>query len=157
MTHTYTYPEYLVIFDLDGTLANADHRQHLIERSPKDWGAYFAECPKDTPNWPAIRIFWALDAARQRNYQPYYDMQIWTGRSEAYRMETFGWLVSYNLRPSRLLMRNVGDHRPSEVVKAEWLDALPSPPFMVFDDREKDTAWWRSRGITCLQIADHKF
>ena len=152
---TTTYTNDLVIFDLDGTLANADHRQYLIDRTPKDWDAYFALSVADAPNWPVIRTFWALEAARHP--QPSCDLQIWTGRSEAYRMETFGWLISYNLRPSRLLMRNVGDHRPSEVVKAEWLDALPSPPFMVFDDREKDTAWWRSRGITCLQVADHKF
>ena len=51
---TTTYTNDLVIFDLDGTLANADHRQYLIERTPKDWDAYFAcLCPKDAPNWPA--------------------------------------------------------------------------------------------------------
>ena len=60
---TTTYTKDLVIFDLDGTLANADHRQYLIDRTPKDWDAYFALSVADAPNWPVIRTFWALEAA----------------------------------------------------------------------------------------------
>jgi len=29
------------VFDLDGTLANIDHRLHFIKTKPKNWPAFF--------------------------------------------------------------------------------------------------------------------
>lgn len=37
------------IFDIDGTLANGDHRLHHIKKEPKDWRSYFAEAAGDEP------------------------------------------------------------------------------------------------------------
>ena len=42
-----------VIFDLDGTLADIDHRLHFIQNGNKQWDEFYAACPNDGPK-PAI-------------------------------------------------------------------------------------------------------
>ena len=37
-----------IIFDIDGTLANADHRTHFVRSKPKNWNAFNAAIPFDT-------------------------------------------------------------------------------------------------------------
>ena len=31
------------IFDIDGVLADATHREHHVTKKPKDWDAFFGE------------------------------------------------------------------------------------------------------------------
>jgi len=38
-----------VIFDVDGTLANCEHRMHWIRHRPKNWAAFNRAMPYDTP------------------------------------------------------------------------------------------------------------
>ena len=37
------------LIDIDGTVANGDHRLHHILKEPKAWDNYFLECGNDTP------------------------------------------------------------------------------------------------------------
>ncbi len=37
------------VFDLDNTLADTAHRQHFLERRPRDWDGFFAAAPQDPP------------------------------------------------------------------------------------------------------------
>jgi hypothetical protein len=53
---------YIVIADLDGTIALIDHRRHWLDKdrhpeltSDERWGRFFAECVSDTPNLPVIQ------------------------------------------------------------------------------------------------------
>ena len=40
-----------VIFDIDGTIADCNHRRHHVDGSgPVDWNAFRAETVNDTPN-----------------------------------------------------------------------------------------------------------
>src|SRR5690554_5803596 len=57
-----------IVFDLDGTLALNEHRQHYVERpvGEKDWRGFFAACDKDVPNTPVIRTLLAFDAIGDR-------------------------------------------------------------------------------------------
>lgn len=74
-----------IIFDLDGTLANGEQRQHFLDKEPKDWDGWHAACGKDDPHAPLLHImvdFMALG----------HDVEIWTGRSETTReMTEGGW------------------------------------------------------------------
>ena len=38
----------IVLCDIDGTIANNDHRQHYLE-DKKDWDGFFAELINDAP------------------------------------------------------------------------------------------------------------
>ena len=143
-----------IVFDLDGTLADDSHRQHHITGDVRDWDAYFAACGDDALIKPVAAIYQALYS----DTVDYHTVVIWTGRSERYRHQTALWLSERNLWFTDLRMRADGDFRPDTEVKGEWLaECGDHPPDLIFDDRTKSVAFWRSQGITCLQVAQHDY
>ena len=144
-----------VVFDLDGTLADDTHRQHFLEQSPADWIGYFAACSGDGVIAGMDALFDRLSYA---DVDDVWRIEIWTGRPREYRDQTMAWLEMFHVVPDSLRMRPTGDFRPDTEVKGEWLaECGDNRPDLVFDDRTKSVAWWRSQGITCLQAADHNF
>jgi phosphoglycolate phosphatase-like HAD superfamily hydrolase len=145
----------IIIFDIDGTLADNSHRQHLIKEA--GWDAFFDECDKDQPIKHIQHVIYALEGQGRSQ------IIFVTGRPERVREKTRVWLDDcYGFYPDResLLMRADGDHRPDHVVKEEILDRLIQDgrkPDMVFDDRNEVVKMWRRRGIPCLQVAEGDF
>lgn len=143
------------LFDLDGTLADGDHRIHHIKKSPKDWTAYFAACGDDKPIAHVITLMIQL-AER-------YDVFIVSGRSDEVRSETMEWLERHTgLRFSHVdvYMRRAGDHRPDDVIKLEMLAEIRArgyEPLMAFDDRNRVVQAWRAAGIPVAQVAEGDF
>ena len=141
-----------IIFDLDGTLANIDHRRHFVEGPKKDWNSFFEACDKDTPNFQIVWLFNVL----QLNYIG--DIEVWSGRSEDVRTKTIEWLLKNRLYPAKIRMRKSGDFRADEILKKEWLDEVgPENVKLVFDDRDKVVKMWRDNGVTCCQVAPGNF
>jgi phosphoglycolate phosphatase-like HAD superfamily hydrolase len=136
-----------VVFDLDGTLANLDHRLH--HQRAKNWRAFFAEVAKDQPIMHAIEVLWAMREAGHR-------IEIWSGRSDECREASETWLARHGLRGVTLLMRTAGDYRPDDIVKQEFLRGGGTPD-LIFDDRDRVVAMWRSLGIPCFQVAKGDF
>jgi FMN phosphatase YigB (HAD superfamily) len=152
----------IYIFDLDGTLANIEHRVPLIRGDNKDWRAFFAACSDDAPIEPVIRLF--------RSLREYARCWVWSGRSDEVREQTLTWLQAHGvmhepvrtwLRPEALKMRKAGDHRHDHVIKREWLDALDPRDRAcvagVFEDRDSVVAMWRDAGLQCYQVAPGNF
>ncbi len=143
------------IFDIDGTLANGDHRLHHIQKQPKDWRSYFAACAGDEPIPHIVSLC--------RHLMISMPVVFVSGRSDECRSETLGWLwrhVAPTIYPSDLFMRRAGDHRPDDILKIELLAevrALGIEPIMVFDDRNRVVAAWRAAGIPCAQVAEGDF
>ena len=142
----------LVVFDLDGTLADDSHRQHFIDRpnKEKDWPAYFGACAKDEPIDQMISVARAL-------YATGHTVEIWTGRSEDVRDETVRWLASHGVNYHRLLMRSIKDYRPQTKLKTEWLGESSRKPDLAFDDNMTAVRWWRSLGVTTLAVAETEY
>ena len=140
----------LVVFDLDGTLADVEHRRHLIEKPNRRWDAFFAACPDDALIDAAALAFRAHEAAGHR-------VEVWSGRSDAVRAETEAWLAGHDLAPARLLMRPDRDYTPDDALKEAWLDRADPAPALVYDDRDKVVAMWRRRGVPCFQVAPGAF
>lgn len=46
----------LVVFDVDGVLADVRHRLHFLRTRPKDWPAFFAAVPDDPPLAQGLRL-----------------------------------------------------------------------------------------------------
>lgn len=139
------------IFDIDGTLADCSHRLHHIQKQPKDWDGFFADCVHDKPIVHMVDL-----AVHLSNYWP---LVFVSGRSDVVRSETVEWLRAHHL-DGDLFMRHEGDHRPDDVVKSDLLDRIMAGgwhPIMSFDDRNRVVAMWRSRGIPCAQVADGDF
>lgn len=145
-----------IIWDIDGTIANGDHRLHLIKTEPKQWDAYFDLCDGDAPIAHMIRILRVLE----RDFVNVFA----TGRAERCRHKTEQWLIdndAYSGRsPLRLYMRADGDHRNDDVLKIEMLGRIRNDgfePVMVFEDRSRVVRAWRGAGIPCAQVADGDF
>lgn len=150
----------LYIFDLDGTIANVEHRLWLLNTGSKTrWDEFYNACDKDTPNIPVIRTMHALQAQGA-------EIWIFSGRTETVREKTRHWLIMNTLLPWRLLaetlvMRPVGDHRPDDELKQQFLDRMLLEDrerlVAVFDDRDRVVKMWRKNGITCFQVAEGNF
>lgn len=143
-----------VIFDIDGTLADNSHRQHLAPPQGSSWDDFFAEMINDFPNQPILDLYSTLRNSKK------YSVVIVSGRPDNYLKQTEDWLLKYGLEYDLLFMRKAGDRRPDYDVKKEILDDLLSKGHeinFVVDDRKETVRMWRDNGITCLQCADHNF
>lgn len=146
----------LVIFDLDGTISNATHRQWMVQGPQKDFRAFYAACDKDALQAPIAALARALRLAE-------YELWLWSGRSDEVRQKTELWLHEYRLYSlfSFIRMRREGDYTPDDKLKMSWYDALPDSDrerlMMTIDDRDRMVRAWRDRGVTCLQVADGNF
>jgi phosphoserine phosphatase len=141
-----------IVFDLDGTLALNEHRQHFVQREvgKKDWRAFFAACDRDRLNWPVARVLQVLAATGN-------DVEIWSGRSSEVIDKTRAWLAEHGLGHVPFRGRAEGDHTPDHELKKSWLDASSRKPDLIFDDRASVVRMWRDAGIPCAQVADGDF
>src|SRR4051812_414476 len=88
-----------IIVDIDGTLANCDHRRHFVDGSmgKKDWIAFYEAMAQDTTNeWchEIIRKFYK-ESRRHEHGCPSPDkiyILLVSGRPEEYRYLTNKWL-----------------------------------------------------------------
>lgn len=156
----------IVIFDLDGTLADCQHRIHHInppkylhgngeqQHPKKDWQAFFAACGDDKPIEAVIDMLEAI------NFANVFQVWIVSGRSDECREQTEAWLAKYLTHYDNLIMRKAGDYTGDDILKVSWLDdgTIPADQVhCVFDDRDRVVNSWRKRGIPCFQVAPGDF
>lgn len=139
------------VFDLDGTLADVEHRRYFV--GTKNWDGFFEACDQDPPISDVINLLRTL-------FQNGHRVEIWSGRSDQVREKTENWLKkNVGLFAPGILkhMRKQGDFTPDHVLKKAWLDAEPTKPDMIFDDRQSVVDMWRENGVTCAQVAPGDF
>lgn len=139
-----------VVFDLDGTLALTEHREHFLKREPKDWRGFYAACDGDQPCGPLIQTAMSYVCDGHR-------VEIWSGRSAEVEDKTREWLLIHGLADVPIRMRPDGDHQPDTKLKKAWLDSADRRPDLVFEDRASMVAMWRAEGIVCAQVAPGDF
>lgn len=140
-----------VIFDIDGTVADAGHRLGFITGGAKDWDRFFepALVMQDAPISPLLDCAQAFDAWAENIFV--------TARPERIRGVTSDWLGIHMPWAGRikLMMREDHDRRPSDQVKRGHLMALRADgfsPFLAFDDRPEDIAMYRAEGVKCMDV-----
>jgi hypothetical protein len=150
-----------VICDIDGTIANIEHRRHWIANKPKNWNAFYAGMKDDKPIPEMVKVIKTL-AER-------YQIIFVTGRPafQNYRRLddiTQDWInthVFMEMSDEYLLyMREEKDHRPDYVVKEEILKTHILPnwnPIIALEDRQQVVDMWRRNGILCAQVDEGKF
>lgn len=139
-----------ILFDIDGTLANIEHRRGHLEKDKPDWKSFNAEMGGDTPNAPVVSLYKSLWAAQS------HEVILVTGRNERSRELTEQWLAWNEIPFGRMLMRPDNDFRADHIIKEEILrDLLAAEKVIEFviDDRQQVVDMWRRNGITCLQCA----
>lgn len=149
----YDEPTPAVIFDVDGTLADCDHRRHLVTGKKKDFDAFY-DAMVDDPVKEDIRGLCNMYHANG------WRIVICTGRPESYRERTEKWLNSKGVFHHELRMRPDDRRFDSDVnVKKDMLDDIlkSRSVHLAVDDRNQVVDMWRENGITCLQVADGNF
>lgn len=138
-----------VIFDLDGTLCDIDHRLHHVQGDNKNWDAFYAECVNDKPKDDILDLLYMCDDAGHR-------IIISSGRSEKVRKETEEWLRKLWVTCDKLFMRPENCYVPDNALKKAWLDEGQFGPkdeiLFVVEDRDRMVQMWRGAGLTCLQV-----
>jgi len=135
----------VVVFDVDGVLADVEHRVHHLEGPRKNWGAFFSAAAGDPPLRTGIEL------ARERATE--HDLAYLTGRPESLRRVTQRWLTEHGLPAGALWMRPPRDFRPARVMKLEALRALGADREVevVVDDDEQVVDALRDAGYAVLQ------
>lgn len=138
----------VVIFDIDSTLADVDHRLHHLKPNPgekKNWKRFFTESKHDSviPHTKALTELYIKSG---------YDVFLITGRPENYRLITLEWLLKHNIPFNTLLMRPTDNHLPDYEVKADLYKQhlLHRDVEVAFEDRIPVAKKWVELGIPVL-------
>ncbi|MEV8531301.1 hypothetical protein [Streptomyces sp. NPDC051211] len=137
----------LAVFDIDNTLADTAHRQHFLERRPRDWAGFFAAAPADPPLPRGVAL--AMESAADC------EVVYLTGRPERCRADTLDWLDRHGLPEGRVWMRGNADRRPARLTKLDVLGRIARGRVvrMLVDDDELVCQAARAAGFTVL-LAD---
>ena len=164
----------VVIFDLDGTLANIDERRKKSTKpnGKLDWDIFFdaGNIQLDTPNEPVVKC-------AQMFKSNGFKIIIFSGRNDRSFHTTRSWLLENNVPFDLLVLRpdkfkdeswpvasgnpatKAMRFMPDEKLKKVMLDTFVNIDnvFCVFDDRKKVVDMWRDLGLTCFEVEEAHF
>jgi len=144
-----------IVFDIDGVVANIEHRVPLIKS--EGWDAFYDACYGDIciePN--ALLLSIIIRGCKLTKDETDLDCKVvfFTGRDERIRVQTVDWFkfnVGINIE-SDLYMRKSGDYRPDFEIKKQMAETLGIDNIIcVFEDRNQVVNMWREIGIQCHQ------
>jgi uncharacterized HAD superfamily protein len=142
-----------IIFDVDGTLTDPEHRTHYIRIKPRNWPAFYKLMPKD----PEVESVCHIVRSLYEMYRDKYAIIIVTARPEDYKVETEEWLKRHGIKYDAIFMRESKDNRDDTITKKEMLDKareLGYKPVIAFDDRPKVIRMYAREGILCMSCGD---
>lgn len=143
----------LVVVDIDGTVADCEHRRRSSMVNGKlDWSKFLDpfNVGKDTPIISTMEMV--------KPYAETHDIVFVSARDESLRDVTEEWLDIHLIpgirKYQRLIMRPAGDHRDDTIVKKEILDKYleKSKITVCFDDRPKVIRMWRENGLNVVDV-----
>lgn len=136
----------IVICDIDGTIANNDHRQHFLKEK-KDWDGFFSKLHKDEPIFEIIDKVKALEKEGRR-------IIFLTGRPEKYRQQTEDWLKKYFTFDLEILMRKDNDRRNKIEIKKELFEThLSSLEIKVIFENDPELIFlWKKLGFIVFEV-----
>ncbi len=171
----------IIIFDLDGTLANIDARRDKATKpdGKLDWDIFFDPVnvlTLDKPNEPVVKM-------AQMFEKEGFKIVIFSGRNDRSFQETNKWLWDNDIKHNLLVMRpdkfknrpwqkckswpvangNPATEEmrfmPDEILKKKMLDTFVDidDVFLVVDDRQKVVDMWRGLGLNTFQVAPGDF
>lgn len=150
---TVTHPP-IVIFDIDGTIADLAHRRHYMKPPPgekKNHRAFYAEVANDKPIFEVIE--WAT-----RLYDAGYMVLLVSGRDNDCALETEDWLRAWGPPYDYLFMRPGGNHADDVIIKTDILNKIlkvvPKARIeFAVDDRPRVIEYvWRKNGIKVYPV-----
>ena len=137
----------IILCDIDGTIANNDHRQHFLEVK-KDWDGFFSELINDEPIFPIInKVIEEYNAGKE--------IVFLTGRPEKYRNVTTKWLKRYFDFEIKLLMRKKNDRRDKLIIKEELLEEQfrYDEIKLIIDNDKELIKMWKGKKLSVLDAS----
>jgi len=137
----------VVVFDLDGVLADASGRQHLLERPYRNWDAFFEACEEDPLVDEVGRLLECLTGD--------VGVVLLTARPMRVQRHTLSWLARMDLRWDLLIMRGAGDYGASREFKRRTVAELRDVGFdlrLAFEDDRRNAEMFHEEGVPCVYI-----
>lgn len=140
-----------IVVDLDGTLADVEHRRHLIRGGSRNYERFHELCIEDPPNPWCVQLI-------ENFLRAGFKIAIVSGRPASVLPQTLHWLghaLSSLEHVTVDLLREAGDHTPDTELKRRWLERQDRGRILfAVDDRRRVVDMWREEGIVCLQCDD---
>ena len=136
-----------VIFDVDGVLADATHRQYLVTGNRRNWDMFFELCSKDPLIEPTATVARLID--------PNLTVILLTARPSWVAPETLGWLERHGVRWDLLIMREHGDYSMARDFKEFTVAELRTfgfDPELAFEDDMRNVHMFERVDIPCVYI-----
>lgn len=136
-----------IVVDIDGCIANLDHRVHYVQRNPKRYVAFNKAMPNDTVNeWCKELLF---------NYVTTHTVILCTCREGRHRKVTEQWLEDNNIPYDMLLMRpsksgHGKDNKHKKKMYEECIEGKYDVEWII-EDRLSVVKMWRKLGLVVLQ------
>lgn len=133
--------------DIDGVLADATHRQHLLESRWRDWDSFFEAADGDALLTEQSAL---LDTVAADHV-----IALVTARPAWISDLTIAWLAEHDVRWDLLVMRSNGDFRQSPAMKTAAVEQLVTrdlEPVLAMDDDARNVAAYQRLGIPCVYI-----
>jgi hypothetical protein len=137
----------VVIFDIDGTLMNEEHRAEY--RDKKDWNTYFSLCKYDTPFQHIIDL---THEYKKKGYEVW----VMSGRYITAEQDTLDSFAKYGIVFDHLKLRGEGNFIPDYVIKPAWarkyigLERIEA----VYDDSPRVIEAFRKKGLNVINVTD---
>ncbi len=152
----------LVVFDLDGTIADVTHRMHFIRPNPavdpvtgkkvkRRFDRFHAACVDDGVVEPVAYLY------RQFVANPDVTVVVLSGRDVATLDETVQWFARNDLpMPDDMILKSGDQHTPDVEQKRTIADQIEQrygePIAMVFEDRQRVVEMWKARGTFVMDV-----
>ncbi len=133
------------IVDIDGVLADAEHRQHYLDPPWRDWDGFFAECGGDGVFEETKALLELMDLTLT--------IVLLTSRPTWIQKATLDWLSRHEIRYDLLIMRPLGDFQPSPGFKRDETDGLRHRgyvPVLAIDDDMRNVRMYKNEGIPTI-------
>ena len=137
-----------IIFDLDGTLCDCEHRVHFMRERPKHRDEFHSACIFDTVI-AATRTL--IEMAEEKGIK----VILLSARPIRFKALSEEWLAKNNIHYDQLILSSY-PHLSDPEYKLKMYKELIEPFYEVIfavDDRDTVVAMWRENGITCFDIA----
>jgi FMN phosphatase YigB (HAD superfamily) len=136
-----------IIVDLDGTLADIEHRREYAKKSFKE--EFYPRIPQDNINlWCKLLI---------ERFRKDHVIILVTGREELEEVKknTLEWLNNHEIYFDEIYFRPLKDttRSDSEIKKEIFENHIENKHKILFviDDRTQVVRMWRDKGLVCLQ------